>query len=210
MIGHLISGFSLGLSTGPFCLTACLPVLLSATLAQPTESRASGSWAFFAKFIAGRFLAYTALGLLAGMLGASMGAASHRIAAWAWVILALMLILYGLGAKLPKLGLCEAVFAKTGKSIFPFALGVLTGVNVCPPILLVFTYVVETSVDLVTGVMVFISFFLATVLFMVPIGFAGYLRRHAVTGLVGRAAAIVTGMVFLYQGVSLLKAGGLF
>lgn len=202
-VSHLLSGFSLGLTTGPFCFAACFPVLLSFVLAERTEMTNTGTWSFVGRFIAGRFAAYMALGLVSALLGAALGTASHRLSAYAWIILSSALIAHGIGLPLPHAGLCERIKRHPGKRLFPYAIGGLTAVNFCPPVLLALTYSLETGSP-VAGLTVFGSFFVATSLFILPAGFASYLQRCEFVATLGRLLAIVVGIVFLWQGIGLL------
>jgi sulfite exporter TauE/SafE len=181
-----------------------MPVLLSVSLAENKRSSQCETWLFVGKFVAGRVVVYVLLGVLSGFIGASMGHLSHRLVAYAWVFLSVTLIAYGLGLKLPRFGACNMFHGRSGNKFFPFLLGGLTGVNICPPILLMVTYALEQSVSPLSGIIIFISFFLATTIFMLPAGFTGYLKRFANLPSLGRLATAVIGIVFLYQGISLL------
>ncbi len=202
-VSHVLSGFSLGLTTGPFCLGTCFPVLLSLVVTESSSASAPGAWSFVGKFIAGRFAAYLVLGLVSAMVGAALGGASQNLCAYAWIILSSALIAHGIGLPLPHAGLCRCIGPYPGSKIFPYVVGGLTAVNVCPPVLIAITYGLESG-SLVAGLTVFGSFFVATSLFILPAGFAGYMHRYPIIGTMGRVMSIGVGFVFLWQGVSLL------
>ncbi len=195
----LMNGFMLGLTTGPFCLTSCLPVLLSISLGE--RSSANTAWTFLGKFLGGRFLAYLGLGLLPGLLGNALGGLGHSIGIYGLILLSLIMILYGLGLKLPHAGLCQLA---GGGRFFPFVLGGLSGLNICPPLLLAFAYALQREMNVAVGIGYFISFFVATSLFILPVGIVGYLPKPQVIVRIGRYAAIAVGVIFLYRGVSIL------
>jgi hypothetical protein len=96
-------------------------------------------------------------------------------------------------------------FAK--KKFFPIILGGLTGLNVCPPFLLAITFSLERSVDPSYGVVFFIAFFFATTIFILPAALVNYIPRRDIVSRLGKAAAVVAGIVFLYQGISVLVIG---
>lgn len=200
---HAISGFSLGLTTGPFCFAACFPVLLSLTLPKDTSDQPISTWSFVGKFIAGRFAGYLALGLSSAMVGAAVSGIGSTLYAYAWIILSCTLIAYGLGLPLPKAKLCERIWRRPAGKFFPYALGVLTAVNVCPPVLLATTYSLESGSPL-AGLTVFGSFFVATSLFLIPAGFTGLMPQRALIAKIGRLFAVVVGLVFLWQSLSVL------
>ncbi len=195
----LMNGFMLGLTTGPFCLTSCLPILLSVSLGE--AGSANASWTFVGKFLGGRFLSYIGLGLFTALLGSALGGLSHGIGIYGLILISLMMILYGLGLKLPHAGLCHLA---GGGRFFPFVLGGLSGLNVCPPLLLAFAYALQREMSVAVGIGYFISFFVATSLFILPVGIVGYFPKPQVILRIGRYAAIGVGVIFLYRGVGLL------
>lgn len=203
----IINGFMLGITTGPFCFTACFPMLLSVTLAEGGKSSPHATWLFLGKFIGGRFLAYLTFGLIVGLLGNRLGALSHQIGSLATILLSLILIGYGLGMPMPRLGMCRLVGARPGGTYFPFFLGVLTGLNVCPPFLLAVSYCLHRTINPAFGIFFFLSFFFATTLYILPVGLAGYVGRHEIIARLGKIASVVVGMVFFYQGISALMLG---
>jgi sulfite exporter TauE/SafE len=172
---NALSGFILGLTTGPFCFAACFPVLLSLVLGDKSQP-AGETWWFVGRFIAGRFVAYMALGIISSTVGSALGAASHTLCGGAWIVLSLALIAQGLGLSLPRGGLCEHIDQRFGKKCFPYVMGGLTAVNVCPPVLLAMTYTLDSG-SAVAGITVFGSFFVATSLFILPAAFAGHLHQ---------------------------------
>ncbi len=199
---HILSGFGLGLTTGPFCFAACFPVLLSFVLGDRDATRET--WHFVGRFIAGRFAAYMIIGFISATLGAMLGAATHKICGIAWIILSLSLIAHGLGLQLPHGGLCERIARRPDRKLFPYVIGGLTALNVCPPVLLAITYSLKSGSP-IAGLAVFGAFFVATSLFILPAGFAGHLQRLGCISWLGRLLAVVVGIVFLWEGYSLLR-----
>lgn len=199
---HVLNGFALGLTTGPFCFAACFPVLLSFVMGEKAEP-CKETWAFVGRFIAGRFAAYMTLGVLSATLGAALGVSTHKMCGCAWILLSLALIAHGLGLSLPGHGLCGRLSRPFGHSFFPYLAGGLTAINVCPPVLLAVTYSLKTGSP-AAGMAMFGSFFAATSLFILPAAFAGHLQRIAFIPTLGRLLAVVVGIVFLWQGFSLL------
>ena len=207
MVDPIINGFMLGITTGPFCFTACIPVLLSMTLAVGGESPAYQTWLFLGKFVAGRFVAYLTFGLVMGILGSSLGGLSHRIGTIATILLSVVLIVHGLGVHLPHAGMCHMAGRSAGNRFFPFILGGLTGLNICPPFLLAISYTLQRAVTPSFGICFFMSFFIATTLYILPVGIVGHISHHEVIARVGRVATVAVGIAFFYQGVSALIPG---
>jgi len=185
-----LNGILLGLSTGIFCLTYCAPVYLPQLLAQ--NDRRFG-WTVFAKFNLGRLLAYAAFGGLFGWLGAALHQSFlHTFANWIMAILALLLILYGLGLSLPHLSWC----AWTKRIKLPLVSGILVGVNICPPFLLALTYNFQTG-GITHGVLFFLAFFAGTTLYFVPLTLLGFLSGSCWVRQGARLAAIAVGLIML-------------
>ena len=102
----IISGFLLGLSTGPLCMSTCLPILLPFGI----EKSASGSnhisqLKFLGKFLSGRFMAYITFGMAVGYFGSFFqSSVLNKITLAIMLGLAVLLIAYGLGIKLSHRG----------------------------------------------------------------------------------------------------------
>jgi len=82
----------------------------------------------------------------------------------------------------------------------PLAGGFVTGINLCPPFLLAITGAVETH-NLSASVLFFILFFLGTSVFFIPMPFLGFFKRKHVLQVIGKFAAILAGLLYLYKGV---------
>ena len=78
----LAQGFLLGLAMAPACIAACAPVFVPVLLSREDARLKSHAFAL-GEFLCGRFVAYAAVGLLIGWLGARMEGAALR---WASVI----------------------------------------------------------------------------------------------------------------------------
>jgi sulfite exporter TauE/SafE len=204
MTNPLISGFLIGLTTGPICAGTCLPLLIPFSLNYRTEHSGSRLWVFLGKFLGGRLIAYLLFGILVGFLGQRLGVFSHRLGTVAWIFLALLLLGYGLGMKLVHLSFCRVAYKFTRLPIFPFILGALTGLNLCPPFLLAITYSLEQSAVPLFAVLFFFSFFVATTLFILPVALIRYAPQTDLLVKLSRVAAVVVGTVFLTKGVMVM------
>jgi len=91
----------LGFSTGIFCLAYCGPIYLPQLIAQKDKYK---GWGVFLQFNAGRLMAYIIFGAIFGWLGTQVHIQFLKTyTQWIIILLASLLILYGLGLSLPKI-----------------------------------------------------------------------------------------------------------
>jgi sulfite exporter TauE/SafE len=88
----------------------------------------------------------------------------------------------------------------------PAALGFLTGLNLCPPFLLAFSNAVAAQ-KLGGSILFFISFFIGTLVYFIPLPFLGLLSRNEVLGKVGKMAAVIVGAYYGYTGIIMVIGG---
>jgi len=186
----------LGLSAGIFCLTWCGPVFVSLILSEKKNIRQSVL--LFLEFIIGRLAGYILFGAIFGYLGSKLqNTIVQKINLGALMLLSFLLILYGLGLFKEKHNLCR--FFK--KIRFPILAGFLTGVNLCPPFLLSLSYIFRAG-EIIKGILFFISFFLATTLYLTPLLLLNYLNIGRAFQKIAKLASILVGGLFLIYGLS--------
>jgi sulfite exporter TauE/SafE len=198
-------GFILGLSTGAVCLAYCGPVLLPFILGEGTTIIQNAK--SVGLFLGGRLIAYILVGFLSGLLGLALiqhSLQNRFVFGIIYTILAFFMIAYGfyrfreicLGRKQPIL---QHRLGKWPMAV-PLAGGFVTGLNICPPFLLAITGAVETH-RLSGGLVFFLLFFLGTSIYFIPMPFLGFFRRKQVLQVIGKFAAILAGLLYLYKGV---------
>jgi hypothetical protein len=99
------------------------------------------------------------------------------------------------------------IFVASWPAILPIAAGFATGMSFCPPFLLAFTGATEQA-TLLGSMLFFLFFFFGTSIPFLFAPFVGLFRSSAALQLVGKMAAGVMGIYYLYSG-SILLAGGL-
>jgi hypothetical protein len=88
----------------------------------------------------------------------------------------------------------------------PVAAGFATGLSFCPPFLLAFAGATEQT-SLFGAMLFFFSFFLGTSLLFVLAPFVGAFSRFTALQIVGKMAAGLMGLYYLYCGIILLVGG---
>jgi len=207
MIEPITKGLVLGLSTGVYCAAACAPVMLPYLVAHDGRARGQHIAVAIAQFSGGRLVAYLLVGAAGAALGAELigSAPARRVAGVAVIALAGLMVAYGLGRSFPQARLCRRLANTAPVTRFPLAAGFLTGINVCPPFLLLLAALV-TSDHVGHGMLMALAFFLGTSLFLVPLGFAGFLGLVPRLRGVAEVAALFAGLWFLASGAAMLVA----
>lgn len=198
----IINALALGLSTGIYCLGACLPIMVPYLLSE--DRKFSRNIFLIIEFSAGRFLAYILFGILAAYFGMNLQSiASRRIIAGGIVLLSFFVIAYSLYKNFPTLKVCSLINRYIPLSKLPFLLGFLIGVNICPPFLLAMAYLAQKA-DYAKAIVFFGVFFLATSLYIIPLIFAGAATKFERVQHVGRIAGLLAGGWFLIYGALIL------
>jgi len=192
-------GFLLGLSTGFYCLTACLPLLAPYFMA---EGRTVWKFNFliFLQFTGGRFAAYMLFALLASLAGQA-----GRYALPAWLLPAGLLACGLTMTALAVFRVAEGSVCLLKGDIDPFfrrlpmLLGFVTGINICPPFAAGFLRLMELA-DIPKGFAYFGGFFAATSLFISPVLLGTpWLGRRAND--IGRLTLLIAGLWYTVLGL---------
>jgi sulfite exporter TauE/SafE len=189
----LLAGFSMGL----FCCVSCYPFLAPVFAA---ENRSAGATLrVWLQFILGRLAGYLLFGAAIGGLGERFDQGWLTLASTVgMMIMAGLLIFYAVGFWKPAWSFCAAG-TRRGKAT-PAVLGLLMGVNACPPFLMSAAYVL-TLHSLLKGIVYFFVFFCATTAYLVPLLFVGLLGRMEEFRLAARISALGVGILFLVYGI---------
>ena len=205
-----MQGFLLGLANGTTCLAFCAPALIPFLMHEGQTVRQN--LVTLAKFLGGRLGGYTLFGLLAWATGSLLlRAANYQslVIGAAYVGLAALLLVAVLRKKAPA-GACafEGAQAKLSRwpALLPVGMGFLAGLKVCPPLLLAFTEAASTG-TLTGSLVLFLTFFLGTSIYFIPLSFLGAFARVTALRIVGQFAAVIVALYYLYSGILLLAGG---
>ncbi len=191
------------------CLAYCGPVLIPYLLGEGNNVRQSIS--SLSLFLSGRILAYIIIGFLAGLLGKIFiqpSKFSVSIIGAIYILLAILLIFYGfhrfkeicLGHIQYKI---NSNFQKHFPQIVPLIGGIVTGLNICPPFLIAITKAADTG-NITSSILFFLMFFIGSAIYFVPLPFIGFFKRQQAFRIIGKFAAILTGLIFLYKGTFMI------
>ena len=196
MTSLFIGGLSFGLAQGPMCATFCLSILLPVMLARGERS-ARSNFLGLGQFLAGRLAAYLLFGMVLGWLGARFGVEMPPfLGATAQAAIGLAMLLAAVGLVSGESRFCGFMHRAGGKPAFPALLGVLTGVNLCPPFVASLGDALHSGGP-VHGMAYFAGFFLSTSLFVVPAALGGMVSFVRVARAVGTVACAAMGMALI-------------
>jgi sulfite exporter TauE/SafE len=200
LIQVLIEGFSLGISTGFYCLGACMPFFLPYLLVGG-EAKLKSNLNIILEFLLGRMFAYISFAIVVSFLGIKFkGYVSPKLVALALILSSLLMIGYAFIHTMPKLDFCKHFLSK-GKSLrFPLMLGFLIGFNPCSPFLVGMVRLLMLG-SIIKSIILFFAFFIGTSIYIMPLVFVGVLSRIERIRLIGTTVAFITGFWFLMFGI---------
>jgi len=198
----------LGFSSGPACLASCGPVVVPWLVAEAQGYR--GTAARLATFVGGRLAGYLGFALLAWVLGWALPLEPRpRTLMFGAVHLALAaaLVWHALrrGRGLRPVPLVSLEAKPPAPPLTPALLGLLTGLNLCPPFLAAAVRAAQ-SASLPAALSFFFLFFLGTLAWFPPLVFLGALRRVATVAAVARITLLIMATYYAYLG--LVSLGG--
>ncbi len=203
MIEIVIQAFLAGLSMGLFCSFSCFPFMAPLFVAE--RRNFSATIRVFLEFMGGRLAGYVAIGALFGYLGERLDqSAFNIISIGSLLVLSWVLILYGLGLIKQRFDFCARLGLSKRRT--PLLMGLLMGINLCPPFILSVAYVF-TFHSALRGIVYFLVFFVATTLYLIPVIFLGWLGRMNEFRLIARISAVLVGVIFSIYGIAAIVHG---
>ena len=204
-----------GLSVGAFCMSYCFPFL--ATFIASEDRTAKRNFLLIVYFMLGRFLGYVAFGLIFGFLGEQLKSPYLTlITALSLILVSIVMVLHITGLSKQKDDLCLVHLTRSTPAMknppaveatgnIAIVMGVLMGVNICPPFLLSLAYVVSLS-DALQSVLYFAIFFFASSIYFLPMIFVGMMAKIKELQKAARVSGIMAACVFIiYGGYSIMK-----
>jgi len=202
----IIKGLMLGLASGAVCAAYCGPVLIPYLLSR--GQNVLNNLLNILYFMGGRLAGYLLFAAAAWAVGfavmknlANQGAVFGII----YIALAILLVFYGFrssdgGCSGGRLKFISEKLDAKNQAVFPATLGFLTGLNLCPPFLLAFTEAARTG-TLWRSLLFFAAFFAGTSVYILPLAVLGLAKRIEAMRYIGRLAAGVTGVYYLFLGI---------
>ncbi|MCX5781966.1 MAG: sulfite exporter TauE/SafE family protein [Elusimicrobia bacterium] len=193
----MIDGFILGLSNTFGCITVCAPIFLPYLLASELNPLIQ-----ILKFLAGRLIAYLFFALFAGYISIYFeGKINPDILYSLTVILAIWLILFSIGKMRIHAPVCKIIGKNVSGKNMPFFLGIVLGLNLCPPFLIGLNEVLKFG-SLIKSVIFFAGFYLGSSLWTFLLLFSKPLQNNKYFQIAAQIIGVIVGLYYLWKGVS--------
>ena len=222
-----VKGLMLGLASGVVCAGYCGPILVPYLLSR--GETILKNLATIVLFMGGRLAGYLIFAVIAWAAGTAAANITNEkaVIGGIYIVLAVLMIIYGFkkaggecaGKKatsfferlrLLRLRSLRSPSARNdilstlnNQTIFAVILGLLTGLNLCPPFLIAFTEGTQAG-SIWASMLYFTAFFVGTSVYILPMAVIGLGRRIEALRYAGRLAAGVMGVYYLYLGITTL------
>jgi len=201
MIRIIFEGVMLGVSAGVYCAGTCLVFFMPYLLVEG-EQKISDNLKKISLFMLGRLIAYISFALIMGLvMSANRNIFTAKFSHISLIIASLVMLAYALAHNFSGSQVCGPFLRRFSLMRIPFLLGLFTGLNPCPPFL-VGVARLSTINDILRGVVLFSAFFLGTSVYMIPLAFVSYLNRSERVRRIGVIIAMLSGIWFLFIGIS--------
>lgn len=190
-------GITLGLALGTSCLITCIPIFLPVIM-QKKQSMKKGVKAVLF-FSSGRFISYAAFGAISGLIGAGVSkhvTNKHYIVSVSYLLIAIYLIYSAVIRGKEEKGQCPSRLL-TSAAGHPVILGMLTGINICPPFLAAVTRSFGRG-NVVDGILLFTGFFWGTTVYLLPMSMISHFTKKKIFRMTGVFFSIIMGLWFVF------------
>jgi sulfite exporter TauE/SafE len=201
---------ALGLASGPACMAACGPVLVPSLLTTRPGLRHNSNFLFF--FLGARLLGYLLFAVSAwelGMLISLPPKVRVLLMGTVNVSLAGVLLWYSFSARrncgqaCPSSKLVQIDGPKDHTAIGAAGLGLLTGLNLCPPFVTAGVRAAELG-SVAQALLFFTAFFVGTSAWFVPFAAFSCITRNQGVMTVARMAMVLIALFYLSLGFAML------
>ncbi|MCR4422645.1 MAG: sulfite exporter TauE/SafE family protein [Spirochaetales bacterium] len=207
----IVEGFLLGLSTGTSCIMSCYPLIFPFLFIKIEGIKKNNIKLLL--FIIGRLISYILIGAIIGFLGfytlkyipVRFQINIKRIS---WIIAGIILFINGVSLQFPKSLFCQRLKFINKQNNSTFMLGILAGLNLCPPFLTAASRVFALPSDsgllsIFHGIVYFILFFFGTTIFFIPLFAAGFFNKvkeeiKSLLEYIARFTLIILGIYFFF------------
>lgn len=207
---HFGEALALGLASGPACIAACGPVLIPSLLSERAGFRPHAR--YLSVFLGARLAGYLLFAVVAWEIGALVSLpAGPRVVLMGAVnlLLAGVLLWYAwsarrnCGASCAASGLVQIGETQNRRAAGPAALGLLTGLSLCPPFVAAGVRAAELG-SVAQALLFFFLFFIGTSVWFMPFISLGCITRNEAVMTVARMAMALIALYYATSGIAML------
>ena len=188
----MLTGFFLGLSNNFFCFLNCAAVFIPFTLSSGRKPSIS-----VIQFMAGRLIAYVFFGFAAGYTSLYFdGKIDPLVFSSFTFLMALWLIFAALSGFHLNNPACRLAGRWFSGKYFPFFLGIVMGLNICPPFLLGLSDTLQMN-SVLNPVIFFLGFYLGSSLWLAAFLFTGRLAANKILNTSAKFVSLAVGLWYL-------------
>ncbi len=184
----------------PTCLAFCTPVI-APFITSEEKLKLKATVRLLGLFLIGRLLGYMIIGFLTGAVGSTLFKGGKSVfPAVITLLTGMILCVYGLVKNFPGIKWCSYFAHKNSSLAFTPILGLLTGLNICPPF--VAAIVEASTIGAIPGaVFYFTAFFIGTLVFFPLMAIWGWLTRWETACHIARVCLIIGGVWLIGKGI---------
>jgi sulfite exporter TauE/SafE len=200
----------LGLASGPACIAACGPVLVPSLLTERAGFRPHAR--YLSVFLAARLLGYMLFAIVAwelGLLASLLPAPRLLMMGAVYVLLAVVLLWYAYSARSTCAQPCAEsklvqITENRNRGVAgAAALGLLTGLNLCPPFVAAGIRAAQLG-SMAAAMIFFAAFFVGTSVWFIPFISLSCIARNQAVMIVARMAMALIALYYLSMGIAML------
>lgn len=202
--------FFLGLSSGVSCLASCGIVLFPYIMGRQASSRyitvSMGS------YLGARLIVYLLLGLLAAFMGKAFFPFDVF---WKSVVTGSAYLMFSFIMAVNLIQLRKQHACSSGTTPYrlrkkykaeyvPFIWGIVSSLNLCPPLLIAFTQTATAQLTSLQSMLSFFLFFAGTAVYFLPLPFLGFFKKNEVLKTIGILSTALVATWFFIKGLIIL------
>ncbi|HOW28181.1 MAG TPA: sulfite exporter TauE/SafE family protein [Elusimicrobiota bacterium] len=201
MIALMTEGLGLGLATGGYCLGACAPMVVPYFLSE-APARWKDALGIVLKFLTGRLAAYLVFAAAVSWMGHRFrGDIPLSLLNVASVLAGILMVGYSGIRTFSDKAFCRRLSEGKSLRMWPWAMGFLVGINVCPPLIAGAVRLLELG-RVSSGILFFLAFFVGTSVYLLPVMLMKPWVRTERMMNIGRLAGFLSGGWFVVRGMS--------
>jgi hypothetical protein len=203
----MTDSFILGLSSGSACLVTCGMVMFPYLMAGSAGVKRIAI--DLSIFLLTRFVVYFLLATLAFYFGQALfknQIVRNIVPGILYIGFSIMLVWYSISNSRNQKCPAKIVRTVNNQRLIPLFLGVVNSLGFCPALFIIMTKG-ATQGTLIQSYVAFLTFFIGSSIWFIPLPLAGKIRKKEVLNTIGILATGLAGIIFMIKGITNLIGG---